>query len=196
MEPFVPAVWPEAVLPGHASGCMKCALSAQRKKIVWGEGNPEAGVYVLLDNPGARETPDGTPFVCGTRETLQKAAYEAGFRPEELFVTYLLKCRPVRAYDKEAAREACLPYLYGQLEGHRPKVLFVMGNVAVRAVFRDPAAEAKHLRGQLHPLDGLAAAVTYHPLAVRRRPSLFPNFLQDWLLVARYWQNQSSKVGI
>ncbi|WP_438446349.1 uracil-DNA glycosylase [Gorillibacterium sp. sgz5001074] len=183
MEPFVPSVWPEALVPAAAEGCVRCALAAQRKRIIWGEGNPEAPVYILLDNPGARETPEGEAFVCGTRQTLQQAAHETGFRQSDLFVTYLLKCRPVRAYDKETARASCLPYLEDQLAARKPKLLFCMGNVALRAYCGDTEAEVKGLRGKLHEIGSQTVAVTYHPLAVRRRPNLYPLFLQDWQLV-------------
>lgn len=38
---------------------------------------------ILLDNPGAREDRERNSFICGTRQTLQKAAYEAGLREIE-----------------------------------------------------------------------------------------------------------------
>lgn len=183
MEGFEAKIWPEAALPGFAEGCMNCELSRQRKRIIWGEGNPGASVYIVLDNPGARETPEGEAFLCGTRETLQRAAYETGFGANDLFVTYILKCRPIRAYDKEGARSSCLPYLRRELEAYRPEVLFCMGNVAVQAYLGDPHAEVKSLRGQVLHHGGLDLVVTYHPLAVRRRPNLFPAFLQDWKLM-------------
>lgn len=183
---FQSKVWPEAELPLHVHDCSRCSLAAQRKRIIWGEGNPQASLYVLLDNPGARENPEGQPFVCGTRDTLQRAAHEAGFQTDDLFVTYLLKCRPIRAYDKAAARSACLPYLEQQLEEAAPRLLFCMGNVAVQAYFGDPEAEVKHLRGCLHERDGQTIAVTYHPLAVRRRPNLYSYFLQDWMMVRQF----------
>jgi DNA polymerase len=46
--------------------------------VIWGEGNPNAPIFIILDNPGAREDREGTPFVCGTRETLQYGMMEAG----------------------------------------------------------------------------------------------------------------------
>lgn len=34
---------------------------------------------------------------------------------EVVDVTWVLKCRPLRTYDKAVARSACLPYLVGDL---------------------------------------------------------------------------------
>jgi DNA polymerase len=56
--------------------------------MVWGEGNPEAPIIVLLDNPGSRENRENKPFVCGTRQTLQQAAYQAGLKADDLCNVY------------------------------------------------------------------------------------------------------------
>lgn len=189
MNGYTPAIWPEVEVPHDWKDCAKCELALQRKRMIWGEGNPAAGIYVLLDNPGARETPEGEAYLCGTRETLQRGAYEAGFKPEELFVTYLLKCRPIRAYNKETARSSCLPYLEDQLEAGKPRILFCMGNVAVQAFLGDSEAEVKQLRGRVHRVRDQPVGVTYHPLAVRRRPNLYPLFLQDWKLIREFAEN-------
>nr|WP_275984098.1 uracil-DNA glycosylase [Paenibacillus hamazuiensis] len=175
---------PEEAPPEHAVHCERCELHRQRTRVIWGEGNPEAPVLVLLDNPGAREDKEGNPFVCGTRETLQMGAAAVGIDLSLLYVTYLLKCRPIRAYNKEAARAACSVHLREQLEGKRPKLLFILGNVAVQSFFQNPEAEVKHMRGRWHETGGFPVAVSYHPLAVRRRPVLFPHFVSDFRLVA------------
>lgn len=70
---------------------------------------------MILDNPGAREDREGNSFLCGTRETLQFGMREAGIDLNDIYVTYLLKCRPIRAYNKPVARAACLPHLQMQL---------------------------------------------------------------------------------
>lgn len=194
MSEFSPVIWPEDAVPPDAAGCEKCELCAQRSRMIWGEGSPGAPIFVVLDNPGSREDENGSAWVCGTRQTLQKAAFDAGLKPSDLYVTYLLKCRPIRKYQKDAARNACLPYLLRQIEEHRPRIAFCLGNTAVQWFFSDPAAEVKNLRGVWHSARGLPTAVSYHPLAVRRRPNLTRVFLQDWNLVAdRYFNRQSAK---
>ncbi|KIL41585.1 uracil-DNA glycosylase [Gordoniibacillus kamchatkensis] len=172
--------------------CMKCELAKQRTRVVWGEGNPHASILVVLDNPGAREDAAGEPFVCGTRATLQEAAAEAGLGEAELYVTYVLKCRPRRAYDKEEARSACFAHFQLQLLRQRPRLVLALGNVAAQTLFADPEAEVKRLRGSWHEVLGLAAAVSYHPLAVRRRPTLWGVFRRDWQMVAEKWAELGS----
>ncbi|MGG1660892.1 uracil-DNA glycosylase [Brevibacillus sp. NRS-1366] len=174
-----PTIWPEDMPPKGTENCMDCGLF-QHSRMIWGEGNPNASVMILLDNPGARENREGNPFLCGTRETMQKAAYEVGFREQDLYVTYVLKRRPVRAYDKAKAREAYMQHLLAQLQSKPPRFVFCLGNVATQVFFVDQEAEVKNLRQEWHSPRGILTAVSYHPLAVRRRPNLWMHFVSDW----------------
>lgn len=178
----VPTIWKEAAPPGEAIDCQRCALAAQRTRVIWGEGSEHAAVAAILDNPGAREDREGSPFVCATRVALQRVVAQIGWSEEQLFVTYLLKCRPIRKYDKPAAREACMDYLRSQIQGR--KALILLGLVAAQTVLDRPDAEMRELRGRWHEVDGIPARVTYHPLAVHRRPNLMAGFLADWQAVA------------
>lgn len=179
-----PTALPEEAAPPYAASCQLCELANQRTRVIWGEGNPEGRIIMLLDNPGAREDREGRAFVCGTRATLQLGAAEAGLDMSDVYVTYVLKCRPIRKYDKEAARNTCRAHLLSQLEQKRPKLMICLGNVAVQAYFQDPEAEVKQLRGSWYNIGGLPTTVSYHPLAVRRRPGLMRLFVEDLRRVA------------
>lgn len=182
---FSPVIWPEEVTPTEVMSCRKCELHQQRSRVIWGEGNPKAPVIVILDNPGAREDKNGEPFICGTRQTLQWAAYEAGLKMEDLYITYILKCRPIRRYNKEDARNACTVHLLQQIQFQKPRLAFCLGNVAAQWFFESVDAEVKNLRGMWHTVRGIPTSVTYHPLAIRRRPNLYRGFLKDWEMLAQ-----------
>lgn len=122
---FIPQILPEDKAPPEAINCRKCELSRQRSRVIWGEGNPKAPIIVILDNPGAREDKDGKEFICGTRQTLQIGANRAGLSMDNLYVTYVLKCRPVRKYCKEEARAICCDYLTQQINQQNPNLLSV-----------------------------------------------------------------------
>lgn len=184
MGKSTPAILPEEKVPEGEPPCQRCELSGHGSRFIWGEGNPAAPLFVVLDNPGAREDKAGAPFLCGTRETMQEAAYEVGFGPDSLYVSYLLKCRPRRAYDKEKARATCIPFLWGQLEAVGPDLVMGLGNVVCRSLFGDDEAAVKELRGRVHRVGDYRVITSYHPLAVRRRPVLYKYFLQDWALAA------------
>lgn len=179
-----PAILPEDTAPPAHRSCRKCELSRHSSRIIWGEGNPAAPLFVVLDNPGAREDKDGFPFLCGTRETMQTAAFAAGLKPGSIYVSYILKCRPRKAYDKETAREACIAYLWEQLAIVSPVAVICLGDVVCRSFFGNPGLSVKQLRGKVQTVRGYHVIASYHPLAVRRRPVLYRLFLQDWQLAA------------
>lgn len=180
MEQETPTLWPEQKAPLVAADCQRCELAQQRSRIIWGEGNPLAPLLIILDNPGAREDKEGNEFVCGARQTLQREAYRVGFSSQDMFATYILKCRPRRRYDKALARGACSDYLWEQIRTQQPKLAFCLGDTAVQWFFGDLGLSVKALRGRWHEVRGLPTAVSYHPLAVRRRPNLLPAVQQDW----------------
>ncbi|WP_433946763.1 uracil-DNA glycosylase [Paenibacillus sp. SN-8-1] len=186
-HPYV--ILPEEQAPGGIEHCEICELSKQRNRVIWGEGNPKAPLMMILDNPGAREDPEGNSFLCGTRETLQFGMREAGIVENDVYVTYLLKCRPMRAYNKPEARAACLPHLLLQLLQKQPLVLFGFGNVVVEAIFPDKEnARVKKLRGSWYEYQSTPISFTYHPLAVRRRPNLLKFFVEDLKALKEKWE--------
>ena len=81
---FLPEIWQEESLPLEATGYEQCEVCTEKSRIIWGEGNPKAPIVIILDNPGARENKEGKEYVCGTRQTLQKAIYEANLRTEDI----------------------------------------------------------------------------------------------------------------
>ncbi|MNK75753.1 Uracil DNA glycosylase superfamily protein [compost metagenome] len=181
-------ILPEEQAPSGIEHCEICELSKQRNRVIWGEGNPKAPLMMILDNPGAREDREGNSFLCGTRETLQFGMREARIDVHDVYVTYLLKCRPMRAYNKPEARAACLPHLQLQLTQKQPLVLFGFGNVVAETIFPDKeSASIKELRGSWYEFQGTPTSFTYHPLAVRRRPNLVKFFVEDLIALKGKW---------
>lgn len=184
MSEFCPVPWPEEQTPENLETCKECRLYEHGSRMVWGEGNPKAPIMIILDNPGLREDREGNPLVCGTRQTMQQAANDAGLDRDDLYATYILKRKPTRSYNKDRARQICMQHLRQQLEVKQPAFIFCLGNVAVQSFFQNPKADVKSLRGAMHDVRGYQTAVAYHPLAVRRRPNLWQLFRKDWMFLA------------
>jgi uracil-DNA glycosylase family 4 len=189
MPNFCPKALTEDSTPDHLLDCKDCGLYEQGTRMIWGEGNPEAPIMIILDNPGAREDREGESFICGTRQTLQEVANDAGLKIDDLYVTFILKRKPVRAYEKELTRQICMKHLDQQLTAKKPTLILCLGNVAVQSFFQNPEAEVKSLRGSWHDVRGFQTAVAYHPLAIRRRPNLRSLFLEDLKFVAERFNN-------
>lgn len=189
---FKPVIWPEDEPPEDASAYGQCEICTPRSRMIWGEGNPGASIAVILDNPGAREDKEGKEYICGTRQTLQEALHQTGLPAEDVYLTYLLKCRPLKRYNKEEARSFSKPFLVQQIHMMQPKYIVCLGEIVVRTMFDHEDAHIKDLRGAWHNILGYPCIVSYHPLAVRRRPNLIRQFLADWSMLAqRYFIDKS-----
>ncbi len=189
---FEPTIWLEDELPEEAIRYQQCEICTQKSRVIWGEGNPKASILVILDNPGAREDKDGHDYVCGTRQTLQTALHQANLAADDIYLTYLLKCRPLRQYDKEEVRAFSKLFLIHQIERMQPKFIVCLGDVVTQAMFNDHNACVKNLRGSWHTVLGYPCIVSYHPLAVRRRPNLMHQFMEDWTRLAQRFNPKES----
>lgn len=193
---FKPAVWPEDKWPADAAGYRECEICTAKSRVIWGEGNPNAPVVIILDNPGAREDQAGNEYVCGTRQTLQTALERVNLAPEDVYLTYLLKCRPLRAYHKDEVRAFSKPFLIRQIKTIQPQFIVCLGDTVVRVMFGDEEACVRNLRGVWHAVLERPCLVSYHPLAVRRRPNLMRRFIEDWGMLAQRLAENGDKLRL
>ena len=74
----------------------------------------------------------------------------------------------------------------------QPKFLVCLGDTVVQSLLNDSEAHIKNLRAAWHEIFGILAIVSYHPLAVRRRPTLAYQFQDDWMMLTeRFNQTRS-----
>ena len=110
MPIYTPEILPEIAAPKQAMDSHECELCSHGSRIIWAEGYADAPLFVILDNPGAREDKLGQPFLCGTRETLLTIAHEAGIRQSRCMLPISL-AQVVRKYDKPKTRQYFMGYL-------------------------------------------------------------------------------------
>jgi uracil-DNA glycosylase family 4 len=189
---FAPIILPEDQIPPEAKDYKKCEVYTQNPYIIWGEGNPKAPIVTILDNPGERKDKNNKEYVCGTRQTLQKAIHQVDLDIKDIYITYLLKCRPLRRYDKEKARSFSKPFLIQQIKKIHPKFIVYLGDTVVQSIFDSKEAHVKDLRGKWHTIMGYPSIVSYHPLAVRRRPNLIKHFIEDWRMLSLRFVNENT----
>lgn len=65
---------------------------------------------------------------------------------EDLYVTFILKRKPVRAYDKDQTRQICMQHLEQQTQVIKPVFILCSSSVAVHSFFKNPKGEVKSLR--------------------------------------------------
>ncbi|MCO4743470.1 MAG: uracil-DNA glycosylase [Proteobacteria bacterium] len=151
--------------------CRRCNLCTGRSHIVFGVGDPSADLVIVGEAPGYHEDRRGEPFVGPAGEMLDKMlANVLGLDREEVHILNVVKCKPPENRNPLPDEVgACLPFLHRQIAAIQPKVILVVGTVALKALL-DPSGGITRHRGQWGTLDGVPVMSTFHPAYLLRNP--------------------------
>lgn len=153
-----------------AESCVRCPLHRSRRNVVFAEGSPDARVMCVGEAPGANEDETGLPFVGRAGQLLDRLLLSVGLPRQEVYICNVLKCRPPRNRNPEAAEiERCSPFLRRQVALVAPEVIVAFGTFAARTLL-DARESLGRLRGRTHLYQGVPLVVTYHPAALLRNP--------------------------
>ena len=153
-------------LASTAATCTRCRLSKGRTQVVFGVGDPHAGVMFIGEGPGYYEDKQGEPFVGAAGQLLTKLLGEIGLERSDVYVTNVVRCRPPGNRDPLPDEiEACTPWLTGTLELVAPRVIVTLGNFATRVIL-DRAVSISRVRGQRFEIEGRTVIPTFHPAAI------------------------------
>lgn len=150
--------------------CQRCGLCEQRKTIVFGDGNPQADLMFIGEGPGEQEDLQGLPFV-GRAGELLTAMIEKGLQipRSEVYICNIVKCRPPRNRDpKPEEVAACKPFLDGQIDAVKPKVIISLGKPAASLLLGRNVAITRE-RGTWQEYRGIPLMPTLHPAFVLRQ---------------------------
>jgi len=151
--------------------CRQCRLSQMRRHVVFGEGNPEAGLFVIGEAPGAEEDAQGRPFVGRSGQLLDKILLAIGFQRNDVYIGNIIKCRPPENRNPLGDEiECCKPWLMQQLEIINPRILLLLGRVAANTIL-DNTLSMGAMRGRIIKWNRFDCVVTYHPAALLRNPN-------------------------
>ncbi len=154
-----------AALRAFIGDCQLCpALVKNRRKIVFGAGNPDADIMFVGEAPGRDEDIQGVPFV-GRAGQLLMDIIEKGMklRREDVYIANILKCRPPENRDPEPGEEkACTAFLNWQLAIVKPRVIVALGLHSAQYL-TGSNRPLRELRGSFHDYRGIPVMSTYHP---------------------------------
>jgi len=170
--------------------CRNCPLAQTRRHVIWGEGNPTSELVLVGEAPGADEDDVGRPFIGKSGQLLDKILTACGFtRERHVFITNIIRCRPpqnrVPAKDEV---EACLPFLYRQLDLIDPRIIIPMGATALKKLLQDESIKISRVRGQWLQWQGRLVMPVYHPAALLRNPALKRETWEDYKKVVRKYR--------
>ena len=161
------------------SSCKKCKLCTNRNKVVSGDGNRNADVMFIGEGPGADEDLQGIPFVGKAGKLMNMALDGLGIKREELYIANIVKCRPPgnrNPEDDEA--QACLDYLRSQVMLVKPKIIVLLGSVALKNILGKEYGITSS-RGKWIEKKGIMYIPTFHPAALLRDESKKIDFWND-----------------
>jgi uracil-DNA glycosylase len=171
--------------------CTRCRLSAGRKNIVFGVGNPDARLVFVGEGPGAEEDLQAEPFVGVAGQLLTRMIQAIKLEREDVYIANVVKCRPPDNRDpQEDEIETCLPFLKKQLAVIRPRIICTLGRFATQALLGTKEGITK-LRGRFHQLEGGSLVMpTYHPSFLLRSPDKKREAWEDLQKVQKEYQER------
>lgn len=173
--------WEE--LENSIKACNKCKLCSGRKNIVFGCGNKNADIMFIGEGPGADEDIQGEPFVGKAGQLMNKAFEALEIERNDVYITNIVKCRPPqnRNPEKDEAK-ACMDYLRNQVLLVKPKIIVLLGSVALKNILGDEYG-ITNSRGKWIERKGIWYMPTFHPAALLRDESKKIDFWRDLKLV-------------
>jgi DNA polymerase len=112
-----------------------CPLKATATNLVFSDGNPESGLMLIGEGPGAEEDRAGLPFVGPSGQFLDRMLASIGLDRGKFLITNVIPWRPPgnrNPTDNEVL--ICLPFLLRHIALARPRRLVLLGAMAARSV--------------------------------------------------------------
>ena len=171
--------------------CTRCILhTLGRRQVVFGAGNPSAGLMFVGEAPGADEDIQGVPFVGRAGQLLTKIIAAIGLTRDDVYIANVIKCRPPGNRNPEPPEVAtCSPFLQRQIDTIRPKVIVALGTFAAQALLQTKTPISR-LRGHVHEFrDGIKVIPTFHPSFLLRNQ-------QNRAMYRDVWEDMKKARGI
>ncbi|WP_431282407.1 uracil-DNA glycosylase [Humitalea sp. 24SJ18S-53] len=164
--------------------------------MVFCDGNPDAGLMLIGEAPGADEDREGRPFVGQSGRLLDRMLASVGLhRANDFYVTNILPWRPPGNRTPTDAEIALfLPFVLRHIALVRPRQLLLLGGTAAKALLRGREGIMR-LRGRWHEItvEGLGPVPvlpTLHPAYLLRSPAAKREGWADLVMLRRRLDGQ------
>lgn len=169
------------------SVCENCPARRAKPKYVLGEGPRPAKLVIIGEAPGLEEEVQGKPFVGKSGKLLNALLKQAGVRRSEVYITNVLKCRPLKKISPEML-QCCKPNLLLELapfmgptaDPDTPVRTLAMGGSARDVLLPDLQGKSvTSTVGYWYRQGGTDILLTWHPAYVLRNPSAVKELAED-----------------
>ena len=167
------------------ASCQLCGLAKCRKKVVFGEGNPNATLMFIGEGPGASEDEAGCPFVGRAGQLLTKIIENVlHVSRNDVYIANIVKCRPPKnRVPLPEEVDACKPFLLQQIAQINPRIIVALGSTSYHHLTGEFDSKITQVRGQVMAFGDAKLVPTYHPSFLLRNPSAKKEVYLDMLKV-------------
>ena len=167
-----------AALRHAAKGCTRCDLHRHATQTVFGEGEPDADLVFVGEQPGDREDLAGKPFVGPAGALFDRALKEAGIERTRAYVTNAVKHFKFEPRGKKRIHKkpgigeinACHHWLDEELKLLSPRLTIALGASAIRSLTGQSASVLSARGTVLASPSAGPVFVTVHPSYLLRLP--------------------------
>ncbi|MBE1236626.1 uracil-DNA glycosylase [Phaeovibrio sulfidiphilus] len=153
-----------------------CPLRRTATNTVFGVGNPQSGIMIVGEAPGADEDRQGIPFVGVSGKLLDAMLASIGLDRSSAYISNVIPWRPPGNRRPTADEIAlCLPFLSRHLDLVRPRLVLALGGLAAQTLLSRTEGITR-LRGRWGDLAvqgesaGTPVLATFHPAYLLRTP--------------------------
>ena len=169
-------------LKSVVENCYLCELSKSRKNVLFGEGNLNASLMLIADEPSASEDELKSFYVGKTGEQLIKMIENVlPLKKEDVYITNLVKCKSTSGINT-SHYSTCSTYLHKQIELVNPKLIVTFGEKAYQYLCSDNSSFNK-VRGQMMHFREYKVIPTHSVSFLLRNPSSKKDAFHDMLKI-------------
>ena len=165
-------------------------------KLVFGERQKNAKIFIIGEAPGGDEEKQGRPFVGKAGKNLDEFLKIAGVSRSDVYITNTVKLRPTKisaktgnAINRPPSKEEIedfIPLLMDELSTIKPNLVVTLGNVPLKAVTSDEKITIGNVHGQLLKVGEMRIFPLYHPAGVIYNQSLRQTYMDDLEAIKDY----------
>ncbi|ANE35600.1 uracil-DNA glycosylase family protein [Campylobacter iguaniorum] len=157
--------------------CNLCQLCKTRTKSVVGSGSKQPNLMIVSSYPDSKDDKAG---YANLDEDFRQKLEQIGIKNENIYFTYLLKCKPSSnlTYMSLGFRQ-CQYYFEEELRLVNPKVILALGEDVFLNITNEKNCAFDSVRGGIFKFKNTLLLPTYSLEFVAKNPSLLPNFNND-----------------
>lgn len=175
--------------------CTRCELYRSATNPVPGEGSADASILFIGEAPGYHEDQEGKPFIGNSGKFLTELIEKAGLKRSEVFITNVVKHRPISNRDPlPDEMAACAHFLDRQIAIIDPDVIVTLGRFSMARYF--PGERISKIHGRAKEVDGRFVVPMYHPAAALHNGSLRPEIEADFERLPRLLAEREQKRAV